>query len=222
MLQPEIRVSERSCFSIPANCSFEDAATFGSAYLPAWHMLIALAKLKPGEFVLIHMHDESATAALQIAVQMRCHVLAASLDERRLAIAKELGAKHVFDGRADFVKELRIATGKHGVDVAIDSNNGVTWIKTLACLARGGRLVTSGGSAGTQTHTDLQRIFWNHLKIYGSSLGSREDLNQVLRFVQSTGTRPHTKKVFPWRDLAAAQKLASEPPLGSIIVRRGI
>ena len=222
LLEPEVRLPDRNCFSIPANFSSENAATLGSAYLPAWHMLITLAKLTPGEFVLVHVNGEDTLAALQIAVQMPCHVLAASFADRALAAAKELGAERVFDARADFVKDLRAATDKHGVDVAIDCHSGETWMKTLACLARGGRLVTSGGSAGTQTYTDLQRIFWNHLKIYGSSLGSREDFNHVLRYIQSTGTRPHIKSVFPWRDLAAAQKLAGEKPLGSIIVRRGM
>ncbi len=57
--------------------------------------------------------------------------------------------------------------------------------------------MTCGASAGAQPATDLRRIFWHHLKVFGSSFGSRDELRQVLNFLESSGTKPVIDKVFP-------------------------
>jgi len=79
--------------------------------------------------------------------------------------------------------------------------------------------VTCGASAGAQPATDLRRIFWHHLKVFGSSLGSRDELRQVLNFLESTGTKPVIDKVFPLAQAAMAQqRLAAGQHFGKIVL----
>ena len=86
-------------------------------------------------------------------------------------------------------------------------------------MARGGRLVTCGASAGAQPVTDLRRIFWHHLKVFGSSLGGRAEVRPVLNFLESTGVKPVIDKVFPLAQAAMAQqRLAAGRNFGKIIL----
>jgi len=111
-------------------------------------------------------------------------------------------------------------TGKRGVDVVVDCVGGESWMKSLACLARGGRLVTCGATAGANPRTDVRRIFWNHLKIFGSILGTREDFGQVLNFLEFTRTKPIIDRVFSLGEAAAAQMRMEEgKQFGKIVLR---
>jgi NADPH:quinone reductase-like Zn-dependent oxidoreductase len=92
--------------------------------------------------------------------------------------------------------------------------------KSLAVLARGGRLVTCGATAGGQPIDDLSAIYSKHLKIYGSTLGSREEFRQVLSFLQVSRIRPIIDRQFPLEDAAAAQQRMEESrQFGKIILQ---
>jgi NADPH:quinone reductase-like Zn-dependent oxidoreductase len=122
--------------------------------------------------------------------------------------------------KVDFVKEVRSLTGKRGVDVVVDCIGGETWIKSLASLAKGGRLVTCGAAAGAHSQTDVRRIFWNHLKIFGSTLGSREEFQQLLNFIETTQTKPIVDRVFPLGEAALAHQYMEESkPFGKVVLR---
>jgi NADPH:quinone reductase-like Zn-dependent oxidoreductase len=143
-----------------------------------------MPKSNPASRVLIRgIQDGFATAALQLSVSMCSNVIVTDEGEDQLATAKKLGARHAIDERdVDFSKEVRKLTGKRGVDVAVDCVGGQGWVESLAALAKGGRLVTCGASASANPQTDVRRIFWNYLKIFGSTLGTREDFRRVLNF----------------------------------------
>ncbi len=203
-----VRVPARNCFPIPANLSFEEAAALPSAYTTVWRMLVTNAELKHGEHVLIRGTGGGiATAALQVAAHLGTHIIVTSCDDGKLERAKKLGAEHVINyTRSDFAKEARQMTGKRGVDVVVDCVGGEGWVKSLAALAKGGRLVTCGATDGAAPQTDIRRIFWNDLNIFGSTLGDRNEFQQALNFVQTSGTQPIIDEIFPLRDAAAAQQ----------------
>jgi NADPH:quinone reductase-like Zn-dependent oxidoreductase len=215
-----VRLPARNCFPFPAGLSFEEAAVLGSACTTAWRMLITNAELKPGEHVLIvGVGNGIAMAALQLAVRMGAHVIVTSSNDEQLDRAKNLGAEHgINDANADFSREVRQLTRKRGVDVAVDCIGGAGWVKSLASLAKGGRLVTCGATAGANPQTDVRRIFWNNLKIFGSMLGSRAELKRALQFM--TGAKPIIDQVFPLKDAATAQQcLEQGVQFGNIVLR---
>lgn len=207
-----VKIPAANCFPVPAGLSFEEAAAFPLVFLTVWRMLVTNADLKPGEQVLIlGIGGGVATAALQLAKQMGAHVVVTSSSDEKLAMAKSWGADHGINYlKNDFTKEVRTLTAKRGVDVVVDSVGGESWVKSLAALAKGGRLVTCGATAGANPPTDIRRIFWNHLKIFGSTLGSRGEFRQLLSFMQVNGVRPIVDQVFPLKETAAAQRRLEE------------
>lgn len=216
------RVPARNCFSIPPGLSFEQAAAFPLVYITVWRMLVTNARLKPGEQVLIlGIGGGIATAALQLAARIGTHIIVTSSSDEKLEKAKTLGAEHGINYKnADFAREVRRLTGKRGVDVVVDCVGGDSWIKSLASLAKGGRLVTCGATAGAHPPTDIQRIFWNNLKIFGSTLGDRAEFTEVLNFMAASCTPPVIDRVFSLRDAATAQnRLEQGKQFGKIVLR---
>lgn len=203
-----VRVPARNCFSIPSGLSFEEAAAVPLVYLTLWRMLVMNAQLKPGEQVLILGGSGGVTAAaLHIGAYLGARMIVASTRGEELARAKKMGAEQVIDSRSvDFAKEVRQITGKRGVDVVVDCAGGDTWVTSLAALAKGGRLVTCAGAGATNPVTDIRRVFWNHLKIFGSTLGSRGEFHEVLNFFNASRVRPVIDEVMPLQEAAAAQQ----------------
>ena len=217
-----VKLPAANCFPIPPGLSFEEAAAFPLVFLTVWRMLVTNAELKPGEHVLIlGIGGGVATAALQIARHMGAHIFVTSSSDEKLELAKNWGANHGINYlRSDFAKEVRALTGKRGADVVVDCVGGESWVKSLAALARGGRLVTCGATAGANPQTDIRRIFWNHLKIFGSTLGSREEFRQLLAFMQLSKVRPIVDQIFSLKDVAAAQRRLEEgKQFGKIVLQ---
>lgn len=215
------RAPARNCFAVPAGFSFEQAAAFPTAFLTAWRMLVTNAELKPGQWVLIlDIGSSIATAALQLAKYLGTRIIVASDSDEKLAKAKDLGAEHgVHCDNTDFATEVRRLTAKRGVDVVVDCVGGAGWVKSLASLAKGGRLVTSGAAAGATPPTDLRRIFWNDLKVFGSTLGSHEEFRQVLSFLEVTRTEPIIDRIVPFEEAALAQRqLEENKQFGKIVL----
>ncbi len=217
-----VKLPAANCFPIPPGLSFKEAAAFPLVFLTVWRMLVTNAELKPGEHVLIlGIGGGVATAALQIARHMGAHIFVTSSSDEKLELANNWGADHGINYlRSDFAKEVRTLTGKRGVDVVVDCVGGESWVKSLAALAKGGRLATCGATAGANPQTDIRRIFWNHLKIFGSTLGSREEFRQLLAFMQVSKVRPIVDQIFSLKDVAAAQRRLEEgKQFGKIVLQ---
>jgi len=218
----KVKVPAANCFPIPAGYSFAEAAAFPLVFLTVWRMLITNAKLRPGEKVLIlGIGGGVALAALQIAKAMNAWVAVTSSSDEKLEKAAVLGADRALNYRkSDFTKEVRSWTNKRGVDVVVDCIGGENWARSLAALVKGGRLVTCGATAGASPSTDIRRIFWNHLSIFGSTLGSSEEFRQVLNFVNAAKVKPVLDRTFHLSDAAAAQnRLERGEQFGKITLR---
>jgi NADPH:quinone reductase-like Zn-dependent oxidoreductase len=217
-----ITVAARSCFPIPTGFSSEEAASFPLVYSTAWRLLMTQGKLLPGEIVLIRgIGGGIATATLQIAAAAGARLIVSSAQDEKLARAKALGFElTINDQQADLPKEARRLTSKHGVDLVVDCIGGRDWGKSLACLARGGRLLTCGAIAGANPTTDLRRVFWNHLKICGATHPTRDDFRQVLKFFEHSRVKPIIDRVYSLREAAQAQRRMEERlQFGKIVLR---
>src|SRR5215813_13063715 len=124
---------EYAAIPIPDNLSFEQAAAAPLVYLTAWHMLMARARLQPGEDVLVLAASSGVgMAAIQIARLFQCRVIATAGGDEKIAKAKELGADYTIDHyRQDISAEVKAITGKRGVDVVIEHVGTATWQKSL-------------------------------------------------------------------------------------------
>ena len=217
-----VKLPAENCFPIPTGFSFEEAAAFPLVFITLWRMLFTNAKLKPGETLLIiGIGGGVASAALQVAKKIGARVIVTSGSDEKLERAKSLGADHGINHRKrDFAAQVNTLTANRGVDVVLDCVAGEVWQKSLAALTRGGRLVTCGATAGAQPNDDLTAIFSKHLKIYGSTLGSREEFHQLLSFMTVSQIKPIIDSVFPLKEAAAAQRYVEEgKQFGKIVLR---
>ncbi|MGB9227871.1 type I polyketide synthase [Mycobacterium sp.] len=131
---------------IPDTLPDYEAATFGVAYLTAWHSLCEVGRLAPGERVLIH----SATggvgmAALSIAKMVGARIYTTAGSDAKREMLSGLGVEYVGDSRSvDFADEILELTDGHGVDVILNSLAGEAIQRGVRILAPGGRFIELG------------------------------------------------------------------------------
>ncbi|WP_051707131.1 MULTISPECIES: type I polyketide synthase [unclassified Streptomyces] len=131
---------------VPDTMSTPDAAALPCAYLTAWYSLRHLARLRPGEKVLLHSASGgTGLAALNLAHACGAEVWATAGSEAKRDCLRGLGVAHVMDSRTlDFADEVRERTGGRGVDVVLNSLTGPAQSASLGLLAHRGRFVELG------------------------------------------------------------------------------
>ena len=212
---------EYSAIRIPDDMSFEEAAAAPLVSLTAWHMLIARARLEPGEDVLVLGASSGVgSIAIQIAKLFQCRVIATAGGDAKLAKAREIGADHVIDHyRQDISAEVRKLTGKRGVDVVIEHVGIATWQKSVESLAPAGRLVTCGATTGYDARLDLRFLFSRQLSLLGSFMGTMGELHQVLKFVFRGQLKPVIDRVYPLSEIREAhERLERKEQFGKVVV----
>ncbi|MGV1008350.1 MAG: SDR family NAD(P)-dependent oxidoreductase [Dermatophilaceae bacterium] len=130
----------------PSTLPEEVAATLPIAFLTARIALEELARLRPGESVLVHSATGGVgAAAIQVARRVGARILATAGTPEKRAALREEGIGDVFDSRTtDFVQGVRTATAGLGVDVVLNSLSGPALVGGMQALAPHGRMVEIG------------------------------------------------------------------------------
>lgn len=209
---------------VPDTLSATDAAAFGLTFLTAYSMMVTKAGLRPGQRVLVTgIGGGVALAALAIAKHAGCRVAVTSRHAWKLEKALTLGADEcVIDTGQDWSRQVREWSGKRGVDIAVDSAGKATHLKCIKSLARGGAYVTPGCTSGPDATTDLARIFWNQLRIFGSTMGSAAEFAQVVALVSGGKLKPTIDTAYPAdRGVQAMERLATGEQFGKLVLTWG-
>jgi NADPH:quinone reductase-like Zn-dependent oxidoreductase len=199
-----------------------EAAAFGLCALTAWSMMISKGQLRPGQSVLITgIGGGVATSALAIAKLFGCPACVTSRHQWKLDRAARLGADFgVLDDGSDWSKPVRQWTSKRGVDMAVDSVGKATHLSCIRSLARGGAYVTPGATTGPDATTDLARIFWNQLRVLGSTMGSAAEFGEVAALLRAGRLAPVVDQAFPATEARAAyERLEAGEQFGKIVIR---
>ena len=181
-LAERISVPRRNLVPKPASMSFEDAACMPTAWLTAYRMLFVKAQLPPGSTVLVQGAGggvSTACVVLARAAGIRVWITSRSAEKRDAAIA--LGADQAFEPDARLPEK---------VDAVIDNVGAATWQHSLRSLKPGGAVVTCGATTGPAPSADLNRVFFLQLRVLGSTMGTRDELQRLLQFVQSNAIKP--------------------------------
>jgi alcohol dehydrogenase len=226
-LAERCRAGAHQLIPIPAGVSFTDAATLPVAYGTAHRMMVTQGRVKAGERVLIlGASGGVGTCCVFLAKMAGATVVACGSTEAKLKRLHELGADHVIDyAREDFMAEVHRRFGKPrrwsdegGVDVVVNFTGGNTWVRSLRCLRRGGRLLTCGATAGFDPRTDIRYIWTFELQILGSNGWTPDDLVTLLELVEARRLVPVIDRVLP---LAEAREgfaaMASGEIFGKIV-----
>jgi NADPH:quinone reductase-like Zn-dependent oxidoreductase len=209
---------------LPDDFGFEEAAAVPLVFLTAWRALITQAQLKPGDDVLIlGASGGVASAAIQIARLAGARVFAVTSGAEKVARTRQLGADQVLDrNELDFARETLRLTENRGVDVVLENVGTPTWKQSLQCLARAGRLVTYGRTAGMIGETNIRELFVKQTRIIGTTMGNRKEFAEVTRLVFQRRLRPIIDKIYPLDQLRAAhERLEAGAQFGKIILTVG-
>ncbi|MCC6880851.1 MAG: SDR family NAD(P)-dependent oxidoreductase, partial [Verrucomicrobiales bacterium] len=131
---------------IPEGISHEEAATIPVVFMTAWHALKHAARLRAGEWVLIHAGAGGVgMAAIQIAHHLGAKVIASAGSPSKRALLKTLGVEEVIDSRkGDFAEQVMELTHRRGVDVVLNALASEAIPMGLSCLAESGRFIEIG------------------------------------------------------------------------------
>ena len=193
----------------PKNLNWFEAAALPLVTLTAWHMLVARANVQPGEDVLVHAAGSGVgSLGIQIAKLRGARVITTASSEEKLAKARELGADVTIDyTQTDWPREVRRLTNGRGVDVVFEHTGAATWPGSILSLKKGGRLVTCGATSGFDAKTDLRHVFYRHLTILGSMMGSKADLLAAMKFIESGQIRAVVDRTLPLSEARKAHEL---------------
>jgi NADPH:quinone reductase-like Zn-dependent oxidoreductase len=211
-------VPEANAFPKPAGLTWTEAAALPLAALTAYRALFTMARLQPGETVLIlGVGSGVSLAAIQLAVHAGARVIVTSSSDDKLRRAAELGSAAGFDyTEADWVGGVIDRTG--GVDVVLDSV-GSTWPDSLAALAPGGRLVACGATGGGTATLSVRGLYLQQKQILGTKMGSPKDFAELLDLTRRGAVRPIVDSTRPLGDAAAAhRRLESGRHFGKLVL----
>ena len=206
---------------LPDAVTFEQAASLPIAYGTAHRMLITRGHVQPGELVLIlGASGGVGTGCVQIAKNLKARVIACASSEAKLRRLQELGADHVIDyTKEDFSRRAWEISGKKGVDVLVNYSGGDTWVPSLRTLARHGRLLTCGATAGFDPRTDIRYIWRREVNIIGANGWTRQNLEALLVEVERGSIKPIIHGVYPLAESREAMRVLEDREVfGKIIV----
>jgi NADPH:quinone reductase-like Zn-dependent oxidoreductase len=191
-LAEKVAVPRRNVLAKPAELSFEHAACLPTAWLTAYRMLFTRAGLVPGMTVLIQGAGGGvATALTVLASAAGARVWVTSRSEEKRAQALELGADQAFESGARLPER---------VDTVMETVGKATWAHSMRSLKPGGVLVVSGATSGDASPAELTRVFFLQLSVVGSTMGTRDELDRLIRFCLERDIRPAIHATMPLAD----------------------
>ncbi|HTA38981.1 MAG TPA: NAD(P)-dependent alcohol dehydrogenase [Candidatus Acidoferrales bacterium] len=202
----------------PPSLTMEEAAAIPLAGLTAYRATFTRAALRAGETILIPgVGGGVQTFVLLFAKKIGARAIVTSGDDAKLERAKEMGADVCINYKTtpDWHKEARAAGP---IDVVVDSSGGDTLAKAIDAVRPGGRIAIYGGTTAA-ANVKLFPLFWKHVTIFGTSMGSPQDFRAMLALFDGS-IKPALDKVFPFEEAtAAAQRMASSQQFGKIVLR---
>lgn len=193
----QVAVPASALYPKPEHLDWNQSAALPLAGLTAFRAVVTKGKLKPGETVVVTgIGGGVATFAAQFAKALGATVIVTSSSEAKLKSAIEHGADAGFlYSTDDWQRSLIEQFGP--VHLAIDGAGGDGYLKLIEAAASGGRVVNYGATAGPPKKLDVFKVFWKQLHLMGSTMGSPDDFQNMLDFVNEHKLQPVIDQVFP-------------------------
>ncbi len=216
-----VAVAAGQVVRMPEDLDWYSAAALPTAPLSALYCLRHLARLEPGETVLVYAAASGVGhAAVQIAQRMGATVIATAGSDEKVSWALENGADHGINyARQDVLAETKAIAGEEGVEVVLDAVGGARFAEGLKAVGHGGRLVTLANVALEGSQVDTRDFYPKNVAIYGFQLTNlierlgydpRSDLEELAGYVSRGDLKIHVDKIFPLERAAEAHRYLEE------------
>lgn len=207
-----VAVPRANLIDRPAWLSADEAACLPTAWLTAYRMLTRDSGLTAGDTVLVQGASggvASAATALGAALGFRVWVTGRTEAKRAAALGR--GADAAFEPGTRLPER---------VDAVIETVGEATWAHSLRALRPGGTIVCSGATSGANPPAELNRVFFQQLRVIGSTMGTIAEFHELLGLLERTGVRPRIDRVLPLSDAAEGFRAMAEGTLeGKIVLR---
>ena len=221
-------VSSDQLIKMPDAVSYVEAASLPVAYGTAHRMLVTHKTVKKGDRVLIlGASGGVGTGCVILAKKLGAEVIACASGEDKMARLKEIGADEVINYKdVDFSKWAVEKYGKPqrrnyegGVDVVVNFTGGDTWVPSLRCIKRGGKLLVCGATAGHDPKEDLRFVWSFELQIIGSNSFYIDDLMALMDMISKGEIKPVIDKVLPLEEAREGLRLIQDRKvLGKVVI----
>jgi len=204
-------VPKRNVVPKPVELSFAETACLSTAWLTAYRMLFTKSGLRPGQTVLVQGASGGvATACISMARAAGFRVWATARSDAKQGAAVEFGAHEAFPSGARLPAR---------VDAVMETVGEATYGHSARSLKPGGRIVISGATSGPNPPAELNRFFFLQLELIGSTMGTKDELRDLIAFLRATGLRPHVDRTLPLEQAAAGlAAMAAGELLGKIVL----
>ncbi|PZG27754.1 NADPH:quinone reductase, partial [Spongiactinospora gelatinilytica] len=191
-------------------------------------MLVGKGEIAKGEQVLVTAATGGAGSLLvQLARDAGARVIAAARGERKLRLARELGAEVAVDySEEGWDARVREAAGGEGVDLAFDGAGGELGGVAFGTVAKGGRFVTYGTSNGGFAQIDQQAAEQRQIRAINALMDGppppdvvRDTLARALALAAEGRITPVIGATYPLERAADAHRsLAERATLGKSLL----
>ena len=213
-------VPASAVYAKPAALSDDEAAALPLAGLTAYRATFTRGRITKDDVVLITgIGSGVQTFVLLYAVHAGAKTIVTSGSDEKLARAKELGADVTLNYKTDpeWHKAARKAAGNGGPSLVVDSTGGETLGRCLDIARTGARIVIYGATHGDAKIRPFS-LFWKHLDLLGTSMGSPSDFKAMLALFEG-GLRPAIDRVYPLAQAAvAAQRVLDGDQFGKVVL----
>ncbi|MGW3135046.1 zinc-binding dehydrogenase [Streptomyces sp. NPDC001139] len=189
-----VAVPKASLCEKPPEFSHEEASCLSATWLTAYRMLFTKSGLRPGDTVLIQGAGGGvSTALIRLARAGGFRTWVTGRTEAKRDAALQMGADAVFQSGRSLPEP---------VDAVMESVGAATWSHSIRSVRPGGTIVVTGATTGGAPPAYLNRIFWQELRIVGSTSGTLDELRALTRFMVANGLRPDICARLPFADAA--------------------
>jgi NADPH:quinone reductase-like Zn-dependent oxidoreductase len=221
VLAEQMLIREEGLVRMPDSLTFEQAATLPCAALTAWNAMIGQGHLQSGDTVLTLGTGGVSLFVLQFAKLHGARVIITSSSDEKLARARELGADEGinYKTKPDWEREAFALTNKRGVDQVIELGGAGTLQKSLDAVRYGGRVSLIGVLTGFEGMVNPWPIIARSLTVQGIYVGSREQMEAMLRAIALHKLQPVIDSVFSFEEAPAAfEHMAAGAHFGKIVI----
>lgn len=218
-----VTVPEGNLLPLRPEETFESAAATTLVGLTAWRMLFTRGQCTAQDTVLIVGSGGGVNSlSIAMAAAAGAHVIVLAGTKDKAARARELGANAVinYQEKENWHQEVKALTNGRGADLIVDNVGQATFTKSIKAAAPGGRLVTVGNTSGASLSIDNRYIFAKQLSIFGSTMGSKEDLQSSREFLATNNIPAIIDTIAPLSEgIEHIRRLEAGEHFGKIVLR---
>ena len=199
---------------IPANLSYEQAATTGQSYATAWFTLTRRTTVQTGDWVVVlGAAGGLGLATLDVARHLGANTIAVASSPERLRLCIERGAHQVIDYSTEELRTRVRELTDGGAQIVVDPVGGSTTDAALRSLGNGGRLMILGFASGDIPAVAANQVLLRNRSVLGVDWGAwamaepeanRALMNEVLGRIEAGDLRPVEPTAYPLDEASRA------------------